>query len=46
MENRTSLASSDPVSRHHVVLELCGKDFSISVQIEPAMLGLDQGVGA
>ena len=29
-----------------MVLELCGMDFSISVQIEYEMFGRDQGVGA
>ena len=28
-----------------MVLDLCGMDFSISVQIEYAMFGRDQGVG-
>ena len=46
VENRTSFAFSGPISRNHVVLELCGMHFSISVQIEYAMFGRDQGVGA
>ena len=46
VEDRTSLAFSGPISRCHVVLELCGMDFSIFVQTECAMCGRDQGVGA
>ena len=46
VENRTSFAFSGPISRNHVVLELCGMDFSISVQIEHAMYWSDQGVSA
>ena len=46
VENRASLAFSGPISRYYVVLELCGMDFSIPVQIEYAMFGRDQGVGA
>ena len=45
VENRASLAFSGPVSRHYVVLELCGMDFSISVRTEYAMFGSHQGVG-
>ena len=45
VEHRTSLAFSGPTSRYYVVLELCGMDFSISVQVEYAMFGRDQGVG-
>ena len=45
VENCASLAFSGPISRCYVVLELCGVDFSISVQIEFAMFGRDQGVG-
>ena len=43
-ENCTSLAFSGPISRNHVVLEMCGMDFSISVQIEHTMLW--EGVSA
>ena len=46
VENRASLAFSGPKSRCHVVLELCGMDFSIFMQTEYAMFGRDQGVGA
>ena len=45
VENRSSLALSGPISRCYVVLELCGMDFSIPVQLEYAMFGRDQGVG-
>ena len=38
VENHTFLAFSGPISRNHLVLELSGMDFSISVQIEYAML--------
>ena len=44
--NRTSLDFSGPISRNHVVLELCGMDLSISVQIEHAMFWDDQGDSA
>ena len=44
VENRTSTAFSCPISRNHVGLELCGMDFSISVQVEHAMFWSDQGV--
>ena len=46
VEDCASLAFSGPMSRHYVVLELCGMDFSISVQIEYAVFGSDQGVSA
>ena len=46
VENRASLAFSGQVSRHYTMLELCGMDFSISLQIEHAMFWRDQGVGA
>ena len=46
LENCASPAFSGPMSRCYLVLELCGMDFSISVQIEYAMFGRDQGVGA
>ena len=46
VENSASFACSGPTSKHYVVLELCGMDFSIFMQIEHAMFGRDQGVGA
>ena len=48
VENRASVAFSGPISRCYVVLELCGMDLSIFVQVEHsmyAMFGCYQGVG-
>ena len=45
VENRTSLAFGGPISRCHMVLELCGMDISIIMQAECAMFGRDQGDG-
>ena len=39
VENRASVAFSGPVPRYHVVLELCGMDIAIFVQVECAMYG-------
>ena len=45
VENCASVAFSGPISRCYVVLELCGMDFSIFVQVEHAMFGSHQVVG-
>ena len=44
MENRASFTFSGQVSRHYMVLDLCGMDFSISVQTEYAVSRSDQVV--
>ena len=46
VENCASLAFSGPISRCHVVLKLCGMDFSIIVQTEHTVHGNDQVLGA
>ena len=46
VKNRASFTFNGPISRHYVVLELCGMDFSISVQTEFAVFRSDQGVSA
>ena len=38
-------AFSGAISKNHVVLELCGMDFSITVQTENDMFGRDQDIG-
>ena len=45
VENRASVAFSGPVPRNNVVLELCGMDIAIFVQVECAMFGSHQVVG-
>ena len=45
VENCASVAFSGPVPRYHVVLELCGMDIAIFVQVECAMFGSHQVVG-
>ena len=42
VENRSPLAPCGPVPRNHFVLELCGMDFAITVQVKHAMFGRDQ----
>ena len=46
VENRASFTFSGPLLRHHVVLELCGMDCSISVQTEYVVFRSDQFVSA
>ena len=45
VENRASVAFSGPVPRHNVVLELCGMDIAVVVQVERAMFGNNQVFG-
>ena len=45
VENRASVAFSGPVPRHNVVLELCGMDIAVVVQVERAMFGNHQVFG-
>ena len=45
VDNCASVAFSGPVPRNHVVLELCGMDIAIFVQVDRAMFGSHQVVG-